>query len=116
MSMSELEKHYKNGITVGLEPARAYYIPFETDAEKRCERTKSQRFISLNGKWKIREFDSFEKADRFWEGSGENEIAVPSCVQFYGYDYFQYTNTSVVLIPTRSKISSPFDDKTISYR
>lgn len=92
MSMSELEKHYKNGITVGLEPARAYYIPFETDAEKRCERTKSQRFISLNGKWKIREFDSFEKADRFWEGSGENEIAVPSCVQFYGYDYFQYTN------------------------
>lgn len=87
-----LKKYYETDQTVGLEKPRCYYIPFEKGAEKSSNRKDSTRFISLNGSWKIRGYESVLDADEFWIGEGEDDILVPSCVQYFGYDYFQYTN------------------------
>lgn len=87
-----LKKYYETDQTVGVEPSRAYYVPFENGAEKSYDREKSKRFFSLNGTWKIKTYESVTAADGFWTKEGEKEIPVPSCVQYYGYDYFQYTN------------------------
>lgn len=88
-----LKDYYKNDLTIGVLPPRSYYIPFENDAHKSYDRQESKRFISLNGKWKITPYESVLDADEFWLNDGKNEIDVPSCLQYYGYDYFQYTNT-----------------------
>ena len=87
-----LEKYYEKTQSIGIEPLRAYYIPFVKGCKKSYNREDSTRFFSLNGIWKIKAYDSVVYADRFWEKEGEKEIPVPSCVQYYGYDYFQYTN------------------------
>lgn len=87
-----LKKYYETGKAVGVEPSRSYYVPFEKGAEKSYDREKSKRFFSLNGTWKITAYESVTAADGFWTKEGEQEISVPSCVQYYGYDYFQYTN------------------------
>ena len=87
-----LKKYYETDQTVGVEPSRAYYVPFEKGAEKSYDREKSKRLFSLNGTWKIKTYESVTAADGFWTKEGEKEIPVPSCVQYYGYDYFQYTN------------------------
>ncbi len=89
-----LEKYYEKDQSAGTEPLRAYYIPFEAGQERSEDRNRSKRFLSLNGKWKIRAYETVYDADGFWKGEGSDEIDVPGCVQYYGYDYFQYTNTS----------------------
>lgn len=86
-----LEKYYEQCNSINTLPARAYFIPF-LKGQVRDEREKSARFQSLNGTWKITPYESVLGADRFWEKEGEKEIPVPSCVQYFGYDYFQYTN------------------------
>ncbi|GHU99468.1 hypothetical protein FACS1894211_04910 [Clostridia bacterium] len=62
-------------------PPRCFYVP-------RGGRT------DLNGTWKIKAFPCvYEMPDGFLDGAeGFREIEVPSCVQYYGYDFFQYTN------------------------
>ena len=87
-----LDKYYEQTYSVGLEPIRAYYVPFAKSDKKSYNREDSSRFLSLNGTWRISSYDSVMIADRFWEREGEKEIPVPSCVQYYGYDNFQYTN------------------------
>lgn len=85
---------FLTGKTTGLEPLRAYYVPFERGAQVAYDRNRSKRFTSLNGVWRITPYRTVQDAGEFWEKTGEKEIPVPSCVQFYGYDYFQYTNAA----------------------
>ena len=87
-----LEKFHLTNKFINVEPERAYYIPFDDKQKFNKCRNKSNRFILLNGKWNIIAYTSFDEClkDNLKEGS--NTIDVPSCVQYYGYDYFQYTN------------------------
>ena len=40
-------------------PNRAYYVPYsQSDVARRDIRTESDRFTSLNGRWRFRYFDS----------------------------------------------------------
>lgn len=87
-----LKKYYEADKSYGLQKPRAYYVPFEKNARPSREREDSKRFLSLNGAWKITAYESVTSADGFWEKEGEKRITVPSCVQYFGYDYFQYTN------------------------
>ena len=87
-----LEKFYEKDKSVGVLPPRAYFIPFNRDQERSERREDSRRFQSLNGTWKIRAYESVLDADKFWEDDPTEEIPVPSCVQYYGYDRFQYVN------------------------
>ena len=89
-----LPEYYKKGDSVGVLPPRAYFIPFERGQKRSERREDSARFRSLNGIWKIRAYESVLDADRFWEDMPEAEIPVPSCVQYYGYDHFQYTTSA----------------------
>ena len=79
----------------GVEPPRSYYIPYGekqkiTFKNRIINRENSERFISLNGEWKIKEHTSVESVDLF-ECLKEN-IEVPSCLQLHGYDQIQYIN------------------------
>lgn len=71
--------------------------------------------VPLNGTWQIKEHKSvyeiskdaiFEKLDA--------EIEVPSCVQYFGYDYFQYTNVNYP-IPIDPPFT-PYMNPTYHYR
>jgi len=86
-----LEKYYLKCDSVNTMPARSYYVPFKK-GQSRDKRENSECFQSLNGVWNIRGYESVLGADRFWESEGEDEIIVPSCVQYFGYDYFQYVD------------------------
>ncbi|MBD5132362.1 MAG: hypothetical protein HDT28_07245 [Clostridiales bacterium] len=89
-----LKPYYKQTQSVNTELARSYYVPFSDSDKKSYDREDSSRFTSLNGTWKITAYDSvLDVPDDFYNFDGANEIPVPSCVQYYGYDYFQYTNT-----------------------
>lgn len=88
-----LEKYYEHGESIGLEAPRAYYVPFARGQKPSTRREDSHRFMSLNGIWKIHEYESVLEADHFWENDPDSEISVPSCVQYAGLDHFQYTNT-----------------------
>ena len=87
-----LAKYYEKDKSVGVLPPRAYFIPFERGQKRSDSREDSRRFQSLNGTWKIRPYESVLDADKFWEDTPADEIPVPSCVQYYGYDNFQYVN------------------------
>lgn len=87
-----LKKYYETDKTIGVETSRSYYVPFDITDDKSYDRERSSRFISLNGEWKIAAYESVTSADGFWLNEGDRTISVPSCVQYYGYDYFQYTN------------------------
>ncbi|MGN1077600.1 MAG: glycoside hydrolase family 2 protein, partial [Candidatus Gallimonas sp.] len=81
---------------VGVEAPRAYYIPFSEGQdiplrEGIVDREKSERMISLNGIWQIREHDCPESVSIGEELT--ESIPVPSCVQMHGYDQIQYLNT-----------------------
>lgn len=81
---------------VGTEPPRTYYVPFSIGqkvGEKHgiVDRNASDRFLSLNGEWSIKEHacpDTVELGEALTE-----KIQVPSCVQMKGYDHIQYLNT-----------------------
>lgn len=106
--------------SVNTEKPRAYYIPFAQDDPKSYEREQSSRFVSLNGTWKIECFDSLTDAEGCWKGEGQNDISVPGCVQYFGYDHMQYTNIRYPFaydpphIPTKNPVfhySRHFDRK-----
>ncbi len=79
----------------GTERPRAYYIPFSSQKEFAfkdgiLDRSKSDRFISLDGVWRIREYPSPEQVDI--DKPPKDKIPVPACVQMHGYDHIQYIN------------------------
>lgn len=41
----KLKKYYQTDKTIGIEPSRSYYVPFEKGAEKSYDREKSKRFF-----------------------------------------------------------------------
>ena len=96
----KLQKYYEDpGILhVGTEPDRSYYIPyFRSYGFDITEREKSDRFLSLNGKWDFRYFDSIYDVDEemigaSYNGAGFHPIPVPSCWQNEGYGRHQYLN------------------------
>jgi hypothetical protein len=87
---------YRSYKRIGIEKPRAYYVPFSTETpfafkNKIVNRVASDRFISLDGVWKIKEHKNVEDV-QIDERLTEN-IPVPSCVQMHGYDRIQYINT-----------------------
>ena len=90
-----MTKEYLSFERIGIESPRAYYVPFSETQEIPMEhgivdREKSERFLSLNGSWLIREHACPEEVDVTEEM--ESTIVVPSCVQMHGYDSIQYIN------------------------
>ena len=80
---------------IGVEKPRSYYIPFDIEQEipfknKIEDRTKSNRFYSLDGIWQLKESKKFSKVQL--EEQLPDEIEVPSCVQTKGYDVINYLN------------------------
>ncbi len=76
-------------------PSHAYFIPYvHRNSAVAGDRTKSERFLSLNGEWAFHYFESFEDlADEFVaEDYLDASIPVPSVWQTQGYDAHQYTN------------------------
>lgn len=93
-----LKKYYESTATVNVLDTHCYYIPFYAGQNAFAARRESGRYIDLNGKWKISAYEStLDIADDFYMCTPTNEIDVPSCVQYYGYDYFQYTNAQYPL-------------------
>ncbi len=88
---------------------RCYYIPFGIH-QKNGKREESERFASLNGLWKIRAYEKLADVENsFYTQELTERIQVPSCVQYYGYDYFQYTNVKypIPFDPPRVPIKNP---------
>ncbi|WP_156361474.1 glycoside hydrolase family 2 TIM barrel-domain containing protein [Sphingomonas sp. Leaf67] len=83
---------------VGRMPARATGFPFESRAKALAgDRTKSARFLSLNGEWKFAFSPNttdvptgFERPD--YDVSGWKSIKVPAMWQTEGYDQARYNN------------------------
>ncbi len=80
---------------IGVEKPRSYYIPFAekqnfTFANKIVDRKASERLISLDGDWWIKEHQEFETVEI--DEKITRKIPVPSCVQMHGYDQIQYIN------------------------
>ncbi|MBR2798662.1 MAG: DUF4981 domain-containing protein [Clostridia bacterium] len=76
-------------------PNRAYYVPYsQSEAARRDNRAESDRFTSLNGRWRFRYFDSVMDLpeDFLSESQPMQSIPVPSVWQMHGYDRHQYTN------------------------
>ena len=86
------EQYHKECISVNQCPPRAYFIPFAKDDEKSYARKESSKFVDLNGEWWIEPYQSAYDAGEFWTKTCSKKISVPSCVQYYGLDGFQYTN------------------------
>ncbi len=81
---------------INAEKVRSYYIPFSSTQEFSfsnhiIDRRKSDRFIILDGEWKIQEYTCPERVDI--ENIPTKKIPVPSCVQMHGYDQIQYINS-----------------------
>ena len=88
-------KEYESFERIGVEPHRSYYVPFaENDVIKTrygiVDRTKSSRFLSLDGVWKIKRHENVEKVEIGEELT--QSIPVPACVQMHGFDKIQYIN------------------------
>lgn len=86
-----IKYHTKTDI-INAELPRAYYVPFDVTDQQSNDRMKSKRFVNLNGNWLVREYQSFEDSENFLNERFDKEITVPSCLQYYGFNYFQYTN------------------------
>ena len=87
---------YETYERAGAEPPRSYYIPFGEDtpfafAHGILDRTKSDRFVSLDGVWQFAAHE--DVADAEIDEPLSEEISVPGCVQMHGYDKIQYLNT-----------------------
>ncbi len=88
-------REYESFKRIGTEPHRSYYVPFlESDKPKRkfsiIDRNSSSSFISLDGKWLIKQHDNLDSVNVFEDL--DRTIPVPSCVQMHGYDHIQYIN------------------------
>ena len=89
------QREYEKLQRIGIEKPRSYYIPFSenkkfTYKNKILDRNASDRFISLDGEWRIKEHKNLESV--CLEEKLTKKIPVPSCVQLFGYDQIQYTN------------------------
>lgn len=88
-----LTNYYESFDTVNVLDTRSYYVPFAKSEDAFAPRRESSKYVDLNGVWRIREFAGpIEVRDDFYAVRPSAEITVPSCVQYYGYDGFQYTN------------------------
>lgn len=88
-------KEYQTFLRTGIEAPRSYYIPFNEKQPfvfkyKILDRNASERFISLDGEWYIKEHTKPENVDI--NERLIHKIPVPSCVQMHGYDQIQYIN------------------------
>lgn len=88
-------KEYEMFARVGVEKPRSYYIPFEEHQQFSfihgiLDRTHSERFVSLDGMWNFKAYESLE-AVQIGEALSDR-IEVPLCVQMKGYDQIQYLN------------------------
>lgn len=91
----ETKHEYRKLLRKGTMDARSYYIPFpleqkivfENKIVKRCD---SERFISLDGIWSIKEHKNIRSV--ILDEKITQTIPVPSCVQMHGYDQIQYLN------------------------
>ena len=88
-------REYESFKRIGTEPHRSYYVPFlESDKPKRkfsiIDRNSSSSFISLDGKWLIKQHDNLDSVNVFEDL--DRTIPVPSCIQMHGYDHIQYIN------------------------
>ena len=91
-----MKQEYNSYRRIGVCASRAYYIPFREEQEIPLrngiiDREQSDRFISLDGIWKIRAYQKIQDVDL--NDVPDREIPVPSCVQMYGYDQIQYINS-----------------------
>lgn len=80
--------------SVGMQPPRAYYIPFSDKDEGKdafSPRGESSEFFSLDGVWQFKKYDAPELTGDFLNEEYEAEIPVPSCVQYFGCDEPQYS-------------------------
>ena len=89
-------REYETYARVGVEPPRSYYVPFAQEQQIAflygiIDRTKSSRFISLDGEWQFKAHEDI--ADAEMDEQLTDKITVPSCVQMCGYDQIQYINT-----------------------
>ena len=90
------QREYEKLDRLGVEKPRSYYIPFPqnekfTYKNKILDRKASDRFISLDGEWHIKEHKNLDSV--CLDEKLTEKIVVPSCVQLYGYDQIQYINT-----------------------
>lgn len=88
-------KEYLSLQRIGVEPPRAYYVPFaSTDKPKYkfgiIDRNSSSRFILLDGVWQIAQKNCSNELDV--NEALTQTIPVPSCTQMHGYDQIQYIN------------------------
>ena len=65
---------------------------------------KKNRFVSLDGVWKIGACQRLQDADI--GATLHREIPVPSCVQMHGYDYIQYINNRYTVPTNRLNTAS----------
>ena len=104
-----IENRSEQTKTFGVCVPRCYYIPFaEGQAEGRRE--ESGRFLSLNGEWKFAAYKKLEDVpEDFCTAELQDRIPVPSCVQYFGYDFFQYTNIRypIPFDPPRVPVENP---------
>ena len=88
-----LPKYFERTKNINIEPYRCYYVPFSIKDAKCEDRTKSSRFISLNGEWAIKQYPSiYDLPEDFLTEQLTESVPVPSCLQLYGYDKPQYVN------------------------
>lgn len=91
-----MKNEYLSFWRIGACAPRTYYVPF-TEEQKIpfkdgiIDREKSNRFVSLDGVWKIGACQRLQDADI--GAILHREIPVPSCVQMHGYDRIQYINS-----------------------
>lgn len=84
-----------HALHVGTCENRSYYIPFsDTEQALIGDREMSDRYLSLNGEWGFRFYESvYDLPDNICdEYVCNDQIPVPSVWQNYGYDHHQYTN------------------------
>ncbi len=98
MNISDILQSYAR---INTTPRRCYYVPFDDGQEfgfknHIVDRASSNRFCSLDGEWKIKEYDSADAVDI--SCTPTDDIPVPSCVQCHGYDRYVYL-THDYLIP-----------------
>jgi beta-galactosidase len=83
---------------VNREQAHAALMPYDTFEEAmKCDINASGRVISLNGMWKFHlSANPSKRPFEFYKSNPDSlsweNIAVPSCWQFEGYDYPHYVN------------------------